>query len=364
MTPAGTATSGAPTARTVHVVLPGGVDDPANPSGGNHYDRRVCDGLTASGWTVREHAVTGTWPHPGRDAAAELAATLAALPADALVLADGLVALGAPEAVAARRAIVLAHMVFGDADPGVAPAERTTLRAAAAVVTTSSWCRTRLIDRYGLRPDLVHFASPGVDAAQLVPGGIGGDRLLCLAAVAPHKGHDVLVTALSELAGLDWHCCCVGPTDRDPGFVRRLRHAAAPLADRFVLLGPRTGPALDEIWARTDLLVLATRGESYGMVVAEALARGIPVLATEVQGLPEALGHAPDGSLPGLLVPPEDPVAFAAALRRWLTEPDLRTALRRAALARRSTLTGWDRTTAEIGGVLASLVADRPPGAR
>ncbi|MDI1462223.1 glycosyltransferase family 4 protein [Catellatospora sp. KI3] len=354
MNPAGAA---APPGGTVHVVLPDGVDDPANPSGGNRYDRRVCDGLAAAGWTVREHPVAG-------GATDGLAAALAALPADALVLVDGLVALEAAELVAACRPVVLAHMVFGDADPGLAPAEQTVLGAATAVVTTSSWCRRRLIERYGLPPARVHTATPGVDAAAPVPGSPAGNRLLCLAAVAPHKGQDILLGALTGLADRDWRCRCVGPTDRDPRFVRLLREAAAPLADRFALVGPQTGAALDRTWAATDLLVLPTRGESYGMVVTEALARGIPVLATEVQGLPEALGRAPDGSLPGLLVPPADPAALAAALRRWLTEPDLRADLRRAALARRGTLTGWDRTTAALGGVLASLIADRPPADR
>ena len=54
--------------KTVHVVVPGGIDDPARPSGGNTYDRRICDGLTALGWDVTEHKVDGGWPWPDADA--------------------------------------------------------------------------------------------------------------------------------------------------------------------------------------------------------------------------------------------------------------------------------------------------------
>ncbi|WP_212834796.1 glycosyltransferase family 4 protein [Catellatospora sp. TT07R-123] len=354
---------------TVHVVLPGDIDDPAAPSGGNRYDRRICAGLAGAGWTVREHGLPGAWPHPGPNAVRRLTTLLAALPDGATVLVDGLVAVGVPEPLTAHaarlRTVVLAHMVFGDADAALAGAEHAVLTAARAVVTTSRWCRERLISRYGLPPATVHAAPPGADPAAVAPGTPVGTRLLCVAAVAAHKGHDTLVAALTTLTGLDWDCTCVGPLDRDPAFTARLRADAAPLAGRLHLTGPRTGPDLDAAYAAADLLVLASRGESYGMVITEALARGVPVLATDVQGLPEALGRAPDGTRPGLLVPPGDPAALAAALRRWLTDPGLRTTLRRAALGRRATLTGWDRTTAAISGVLASLPAEPAlPGGR
>jgi glycosyltransferase involved in cell wall biosynthesis len=88
------------------------------------------------------------------------------------------------------------------------------------------------------------------------------------------------------------------------------------------------------------------------MVVTEALARGIPVLATDAGGVVEALG---DG--PGLLVPPGDPAALASVLRRWFTEPALREDLRAAARARRDALTGWEVTTRSLSRVLDRLPA-------
>ncbi len=82
--------------------------------------------------------------------------------------------------------------------------------------------------------------------------------------------------------------------------------------------GPLTGADLARSYGAADLLVLASRAETYGMVVTEALARGLPVVAAEVGGVPEALGHGADGIRPGLLVPPDDPAALGAALRAWL----------------------------------------------
>ncbi|MEV6709028.1 glycosyltransferase, partial [Micromonospora wenchangensis] len=126
----------------------------------------------------------------------------------------------------------------------------------------------------------------------------------------------------------------------------------AGLAGRVRWHGPVSGPALDAAYAGADLLVLPSRAETYGMVVVEALARGVPVLGSTVGGVPEALGRAGDGAAPGVLVPPGDPVALAGALRRWLHSADLRDRLRHAARGRRAGLPGWAATVTIVSQVL------------
>jgi glycosyltransferase involved in cell wall biosynthesis len=328
----------------VHFIVPEGIDDPATPSGGNTYDRRVCQGLAALGWTVHEHAVTGN---------AALARTVARIPDSAVVLLDGLIASPAPAALVPHarrlRQIVLMHMPLGDDD------ERDVLAAAAAVVTTSAWAQRRLVELYALPAERVHVAEPGVDPAALEPGTAAGDALLCVAAVTPDKGHEVLLDALVTATDLSWRCACVGSLDRDPAFAEgvRRRAVASGLGDRVSFPGPRTGAELDRAYAAADLLVLASHAETYGMVVTEALARGLPVLAAEVGGVTEALGRGDDGTRPGLLVPPGDPAALGAALRTWLSDAELRGRLRQAARERRATLRGWSATTSVLAEVLA-----------
>ncbi|MFJ2646217.1 glycosyltransferase family 4 protein [Streptomyces sp. NPDC087420] len=407
--------------------MPGGVDDPAAPSGGNRYDRRVCGELPRAGWPVHEHAVPGTWPDPAPEARAELARILAESADGSVVLLDGLVACAAPDVVvpeAARlRLAVLVHLPLAD-ETGLTPeraaeldaAERRTLHAVSAVIATSTWAANRLITHHDLPRTRVHVAPPGTDRAPLsrgtdrsgpagttpgadahhspprAPGTDAGtdpgtdagtdpgtdagtalitapgtDRspapapraplLLCVATVSPRKGQLRLVEALAEVAQLDWRCVLAGGLGQDPGYVAQVRERihAAGLGARIRLAGPRVGPALAATYAQADLLVLASHAETYGMAVTEALARGIPVLATAVGGVPEALGQAPDGTLPGVLVPPDDPAALTAALRAWLAEPGERRRSREAAYQRRTTLAGWDTTARSLAEVLERL---------
>jgi glycosyltransferase involved in cell wall biosynthesis len=348
----------------VHVIVPEGIDDPERPSGGNTYDRRVCAGLAALGSVVYERPVAGAWPRPDASGHTALARAVERIPDGAVVLLDGLIACAAPEVLVphARRVrqVVLVHMPLGhrppDAEAGAVRArERDVLAAAVAVVATSAWTRRRLGELYALPADRVHVAEPGVDEADLAPGSAAGGALLCVAAVTPDKGHDVLLGGLATAMDLPWHCACVGSLLRDAPFadgVRR-RARAGGLGDRVRFPGPCTGAQLDGAYAAADLLVLASHAETYGMVVTEALARGLPVLATEVGGVPEALGHGADGTRPGLLVAPGDSAALGAGLRTWLVDAELRGRLRRAARQRRASLCRWPATTAVVAGVLA-----------
>ncbi|MET9868507.1 glycosyltransferase family 4 protein [Streptomyces sp. NPDC006386] len=354
--------------RTVHFVLPGGVDDPATPSGGNAYDRRVCLDLPGFGWQVTKHSVAGDWPRPSAAARTELARALAGLPDGAAVLLDGLVACGVPEIVVPEaerlRMAVLVHLPLGDEtglDAAVAAQldakERAVLRAVPAVIATSDWAVRRLVSHHGLPPERVHVAAPGADIAPLAPGTDGVSRLLCVAAVTPRKGQHRLVEALAAVTDLPWSCVCVGSLTQDPVYVAHLRSLIRThgLEDRLELAGPRSGPALDASYATADLMVLTSYAETYGMAVTEALARGIPVLATDVGGVPEAVGRAPDGGVPGILVPPENPAAIAAELRGWFGEADVRRRLKAAARGRRAALDGWATTAQSLAAVLRRL---------
>jgi glycosyltransferase involved in cell wall biosynthesis len=348
----------------VQVVAPDGFDDPGRPSGGNIYDQRVCAGLAASGWDVRITGVAGGWPagDSGR-----LAQALAAIPDGETVLIDGLIASPAAAQLLPHtrrlRVVVLLHMPLATAldgccDSAAQHSERAVLAAAAGVVVTSEWTREQVLSRFPISADRVRVARPGADHADAALRPSGGPavdgHLLCVAALARHKGQDLLIEALAGLVEMDWDCVLVGPLDREPEVTDRVRALITQhrLEQRVRLAGVLTGAALHRAYASADLLVVPSRSETYGMVVTEALAHGLPVLAAAVGGIPEALGFAPDGSRPGRLVAPDDPAALAGALAQWLHDEPNRQQLRAAAFQRRSTLPRWTDTVRELAAAL------------
>jgi glycosyltransferase involved in cell wall biosynthesis len=346
------------------VVVPEGFDNPGRPTGGNIYDRRVCAGLAEGGWEVLVATVAAAWPVPDSSARADLARIVSAIPDGESALIDGLVA--APSAAqllphAGRiRMTVLLHMPLATAldarhDASAQRSERVVLRAAAGVVVTSEWTRQQVLTRYEIPACRVHVARPGVDRVADSARPVRG-HLICVGTLGRHKGQDLLVEALAELADLDWHCVLAGPLDRDPDFVGQLQTRITRLGygDRVTLAGVLTGAALSHAYTTADLLVAPSRSETYGMAVTEALAHGVPVIAAAVGGLPEALGFSTDGTRPGQLIPSGDPAALAAAIGQWLGDERHRQRLRAAARKRRSNLGGWEETTHEMANALTA----------
>ena len=324
-------------------------------SGGNRYDDEVSAELRRRGIELREHPVVGAWPVPG-PGDRERFATL--LEAERLWLVDNIVAAAAPEAIEAatgegRTVVVLMHYfpaddlsLPSDDRDALAASEGRAVRAASAVVATSAWTAREVARRYGRRDALV--AVPGVAMADPAPGSERDGRapaLLWLARVTETKDPLTLVAALVALRGLPWTARLVGPlADADLGDELRRRVAGAGLADRIEITGPRAGAELDEIWRRTDLLVHTARAEAYGMVVSEALGRGIPSIVPLGTGATEAQQGA------GAVFPPGEAGRLTRVLHDWLADPALRERWRGLAAAQRTRLPAWEAAARIIAG--------------
>lgn len=178
-------------------------------------------------------------------------------------------------------------------------------------------------------------------------------RLLCVATLTPRKGHDLLLRALAALRDLPWQLNCVGSFDRDPAWAEQLVRwrDELGLAGRVSFLGALSQAELDRRYRRADLFVLPSRFEGYGMVCAEALAHGLPILASRVGAIGDLVPVEA-----GLLVPPDDPLALEGALRRLLEDPALRLWLVRGARAAGARLPGWEAAVAAFAAALAASV--------
>ena len=311
----------------LHFVVPGPLDQ---RTGGYIYDRRMVEGLRALGWTVRVHELAGRFPEADASARAAAAAAIEIIAAGGVPVIDGL-ALPAfvelPDRLPQPWVALIHHPLA--LETGLTPVEaqafadleRMLLPRAARVVVTSPRTRQDLA-AYDLDDARIAVVCRAPMPAPFARGSGGpGLALLCVASLTPRKGHVVLLQALHGLRDLDWHLTCVGSAERDPACARSITAAIDRLGlrQRVTLIGEQAESDLAPFYDRADLFVLASYHEGYGMVLAEALARGLPVVSTSAGAIPDTV---PEDA--GLLVPPGDARALAAALRQVISEPELR----------------------------------------
>ena len=331
----------------VALLVPGPFDA---VSGGYNYDRRLVDGLRALGHTVETVELAGRHPLPD-DAAHEAArAALDALPDDAVPVVDGL---GLPafepvaDELARRGAVALVHHPTA-LETGFAEADREALRTIerglfgrmARIVATSRLTARRLAADFGVDPARVGVVEPGTDPAPRAAGSGGpGTVLLSVGALVPRKGHDTLLRALGGLVDLDWRLTIAGPDGRDPAHARGLRALAEELgiASRVVFAGAVDAAALEALYGGADVFALASHWEGYGMAVAEALVRGLPVAVTAGGALAEL---APADA--AVVSPPGDAASLGKGLRRMIFDTELRREMAETAWRAGQRLPRWE----------------------
>lgn len=350
---------------SVVLLVPGDLD---TRTGGYGYDREIVLGLMELGWKVEVCGLDPSFPAPTADARAHARAALAALPDRALVLADGL-AFGAmaDEAEAERdrlRIVALVHHPLArehGLDAATAEAllasETRALATTRGVVVTST-ATVESLAPYGIAADRIAVVPPGTASAPLARGtrGLGDARtdapveLLSVASLTPRKGHDVLFSALGVLADLPWRLTCAGEAHGHDAYAARLRAQldAAGLSERVTFAGSLDATALAAAYDRADLFVLPTRHEGYGMAIAEAVARGLPVVSTPTGGIPDLVD-----ATSGVLVPIDDVEALRGALDLLVRDDAARERLAQGARARRPTVPRWSDSVRAMAAALA-----------
>lgn len=348
--------------RRVTFAVPGSLDI---PTGGYVYDKRIIAELGQFGWDVTPLDIGTGFPAPDTARRAAARAMLLQVPAGQPLILDGL-AFGVLPDVAAELAIrhllvALVHhplaMEWGLSATRAAAlraSERTALTHAHGVVVTSPMTARLLASDYGVPPDRITVAKPGTDPVHRAPECRSHDpHLLAVGAVSPRKGYDILIDALGGLTEHPWRLTIVGDLTRAPDAARGLltKIAEHDLGDRVDVRGAISNAELVALYHQANIFVLPSRFEGYGMAYTEALAYGLPIIGTTAGAIPETVP-----AQAGLLVPEGDVVALAAALRKLITDGELRRQLQDAALAAAAALPSWSEAGAHFSSALERLV--------
>ncbi|MEM7544278.1 MAG: glycosyltransferase family 4 protein [Pseudomonadota bacterium] len=328
---------------TIPFAIPG---DLTTKTGGYIYDARVID---ASGGALVPVALPSGFPFPTAAELTETQATLAALPGPALI--DGLAYGALSEGIITSlpfAPVALCHHPLGH-EPGLErdiaerliAMERHALALAAHTVVTSETTKRTLVDEFGLVPEAITVAPPGLDRAPPARAKAGPPLILTVASITPRKGHDVLVRALARIEDQDWTCLLAGPDDRNAATADALRAqiAAAEMKHRIHMIGPQSAEELDALYARATIFCLPSRYEGYGMVFAEAMMRGLPVVACDAGAVADLVPCTA-----GRLVPVDDDAALASAIGDLLRNPVLRTSMAQRGREFALSIPGWDAT--------------------
>jgi glycosyltransferase involved in cell wall biosynthesis len=230
--------------------------------------------------------------------------------------------------------------------------ERRALGASAHIVVTGA-AGLALLAPYELDAARITVVEPGVDRATMAtPWSSGPVELLAVGTVNHNKGYDVLLDALATIRHLNWRLTCAGSLERDSATAARVRAltTAHGLDTRVLWRGELNPDEVDACYRRAHVFVSTSRRETYGMAVAEALAHGLPVVATQAGAAASLVGADA-----GLVAPIDDPASVADVLDRLVSDATLRDRLVAGARRRRERLPSWEDAVARFSSMLGTL---------
>jgi glycosyltransferase involved in cell wall biosynthesis len=339
------------TESTVYFAYPGDLE---TATGGYRYDRRLIDELRSIGLKMETLSLPLDSLNPNQKTLNTIKPTFAALPDQAVVIIDGL-AFGVLDDLAVTQAqrlrlVALCHHPLA-LETGLNESQKQTLfssekralSCARATLVTSEHTRQILIDRFDVPAEKIIAALPGTDRVSFAPCDGNPVRLLTVASLTRRKAHDVLIKALAPLKSLEWQARFVGGGEFDPAWAKSLQKLVNTLdiSDRIHFAGSVDDPQAE--YQQADVFVLPSRFEGYGMVFAEALAAGLPVIAAKAGAVPQVVPEAA-----GLLVAPDDAEALTDALHQVLSSEKLRQRLQAGARQAAITLTSWVDTAKRV----------------
>jgi glycosyltransferase involved in cell wall biosynthesis len=345
--------------RRLAFVVPGDLD---TPTGGYRYDRRIIQELRKLGCRVNVLDIGNGFPSPSPSQRATALGMISKVPIGCPIVIDGLAFGVLPEVCSFRKRtplIALVHQPLAlesalnaKQSEALLDSEREALAGAATVIVTSNATARILVADYEVTPERLTVVMPGNDPVPKAPGSCDGIvRVVSVGSVVPGKGYDLLIAALATMTDMPWQLAIVGDRTRNPDSAARLNADIERygLTERVSVLGALPPDRVAALYLASDIFALASRFESYGMALAEAIAHGLPIISTTAGAISETV--PPDA---GLLVPPNDARAFAVALRRLIGNPAERRRLARNARMAAAHLPSWQDSAQKFLGTIES----------
>jgi glycosyltransferase involved in cell wall biosynthesis len=340
------------------------VGDTGRLTGGYLYNARVLAALREMGVEVEEIVASGASPRE-QEMASQHTLVLSSRRFDVIVV-DALARIVCAPHLdrwrAERPVVAMVHELPSVAAPeGVTAKEREyeepLLRAERLICVSGHG--GKILESRGVPPGRIRVVPPGFDRLTMTEAKptVGDDtvRALCVAQWIPRKGILDLVLAWTLLERPGATLKLVGETDADTAYAASVNAAIAEAPGASIIVsGPVDDATLGAAYAYADLFALPSRYEGYGIVYAEALAHGLPVVACSVEPVSGLVGKEA-----ALLVEPGDVESLSGALDLLLRDAGLRDRMSAAARHRAGELPRWDDTAEGFLSVLREAVAER-----
>jgi len=341
----------------VNFAVPG---DLSSRTGANSYNGHILGLMTENGIAMNMVSLPARLPLGVREDLAEASATLVAHAGDGPLLIDsaGFSCLSVEQIRPIRTPIfALVHHPLS-LENGLSPemaehfrrTEKAALSFAKAIIVTSAYTGRVLVQDFDVPGAKITVAEPGTAHAPRALGGSGSPlQLLAAGSLIPRKGYDVLLDALGGLLDLDWHLTLAGSPHLDPFHAAHIsrRIEAEGLSSRITQVGEIPPAELDKLYAGTDIFVMPSLFEGFGMALTEAMIRGLPIVCTTGGACAETVPHGV-----GLKVAPGNASAFRAALRYMLSSVELRRDMAKKSWAYGQSLPGWADSARKIAELI------------
>lgn len=333
----------------LHFLIPGDIDTLASCY---IYDKRLIEGLKQRGHQVEVHRLNDDFPFPSDESIQHCSQTVKNIAKSETVIVDSL-ALGVIPSI--LKELSLTNPVIGlihlplSADPNYSAYQRTLItsqeieafRLVKNFIVSSEFTRETLIN-FGIEEHKINLVIPGIDDfPQKKNYPDQPTKLLSIANMCRSKDHSLLVRALTALKDKDWVLHCYGNLDWDRDYLADFQSLIRKnnLQKKILIHSTISGQELSDAYLDADLFVHPSDFEIYGMALVEALAHGLPVIASTGGGILKTIPPKM-----GQFFKPSDVYGLQSILEELFENPEIYKRLYTHALTYKQTAQTWSKS--------------------